>query len=54
MTTPIAFATLDTLTEEVRRRTGGKLLGEMTAEELRAAFADGPIQFRGGKVVRCD
>ncbi|WP_165614655.1 hypothetical protein [Mycobacteroides chelonae] len=48
------MSTLDRLTEEIRRHTGGKLLGEMTAEELRAAFADGPIQFRGGEVVRCD
>lgn len=43
---------LDELTAEIGQRTGGKLLGEMTNQELLAAFAAGPVHFRGGEVVR--
>lgn len=42
---------LDKLTLPIAERTGGKLLGEMTADELMAAFSAGPIQFRDGEVV---
>ena len=47
--TPMSgFAELD---DAISERTGGKLLGEMTTEELRAAFAVGPIMFRNGAVM---
>lgn len=36
---------LDELTAEIGQRTGGKLLGEMTNQELLAAFAAGPVHF---------
>lgn len=42
---------LEALTAAILNRTGGKLLGELTAEELRAAFSGGPIIFRDGEAV---
>ncbi len=43
---------LEALTTAILNRTGGKLLGELTAEELRAAFSGGgPIIFRDGEAV---
>lgn len=41
----------DTLNEAIAERTGGKLLGEMATDELRAAFSSGPIHIRHGEVV---
>lgn len=41
----------DALDAAIAERTGGKKLGEMTGEEIRTAFADGPIMFRNGQVV---
>jgi len=47
--TPMSgFAVLD---EALLERTGGKRLGEMTREEIAAAFAAGPIHLRGDEVV---
>lgn len=45
---PTSFDKLD---DAIRERTGGKLLGELAPEELKAAFARGPIMFRDGEVV---
>lgn len=42
---------LDVLSEAIADRTGGKLLGEMTGDEIAAAFADGPIMLKAGKVA---
>lgn len=42
---------LDKLSDAIAARTGGKLLGEMTSEELAAAFSTGPIMFRNGEAV---
>ena len=41
----------DALDSAIANRTGGRKLGEMTGEEIRAAFADGPIMFRDGQEV---
>lgn len=42
---------LDKLSDAIAARTGGKLLGEMTSEELGATFSTGPIMFRNGGAV---
>lgn len=42
---------LDALSEAIADRTGGKRLGEMTGDEIAAAFAAGPIMFQAGKAV---
>lgn len=45
------MGSLESLAKEIADLTGGKLLGEMTIEEIRAAFAGGPIMFRNGVVA---
>ncbi|UHJ58637.1 hypothetical protein LT337_32840 (plasmid) [Mycolicibacterium fortuitum] len=42
---------LDKLSDAIAERTDGKPLGEMTSEELAAAFSTGPIMFRNGEAV---
>lgn len=42
---------LDKLSDAIAERTDGKLLGEMTSEELATAFSTGPIMFRNGEAV---
>lgn len=41
----------DDLNDAIGQRTGGRLLGEMTGEEIAAAFASGPIMIRDGKLL---
>lgn len=43
---------LDKLSDAIAERTDGKMLGEMTSEELAAAFSTGPIMFRNGEAVK--
>lgn len=47
--TPIG--SLEPLTKAIADRTDGRRLGEMTGDEIAAAFASGPIHFRNGEVV---
>ncbi len=42
---------LGILSGAIADRTGGRLRGEMNLDEIAAAFAGGPIHFRGGEVV---
>lgn len=55
MTTHVATkreSGLDKLSDAIAERTDGKMLGEMTSEELAAAFSTGPIMFRNGEAVK--